>query len=229
MELHLFSTPGEPFLTNILAAARPILAARRNPLVAYLPAAAVERHFVRETKAAFRSLAEVRAIKVESHSPAYIWGVLDRATLLYIPGGNTYLMAARLRASGLIDELKERLHGGLPLVAFSAGAVLCGSDILTSNDENDCGCANFHGLGLTPFSLNVHFPAEEGPARQERIARLEAYAQAHNRPVLALEDEAHLHITVTGTTVVQGGVWKISRNAHPVQMSPEQEFIGQIE
>ena len=70
MLLHLFSTPGEPFLADIIAAARQILAGLHKPLVAYLPAAAEERHFVRETKAAFRGIAEVRAIKPEIHSAA---------------------------------------------------------------------------------------------------------------------------------------------------------------
>lgn len=128
--------------------ARRILEGQPNPWVAYLPAAAVERHFVRETKAAFRGLAEVRAIRAETHSRAYTRRILDAASLLYIPGGNTYLQAQRLHAAGLMAELRQRLQAGLPLLAFSAGAVLCGPDILTRNDENDCEGGSGEGISV---------------------------------------------------------------------------------
>jgi len=208
MLLHLFSIPGEPFLADIAAAARQILAGLHRPLVAYLPAAAEERHFVRETKAAFQGIAEVRAIKPEIHSAAQMRSVLDRADLLYIPGGNTYLAAKRLHTTGLMDDLRKRIMGGLPLVAFSAGTVLCGIDILTSNDTNDCGCTNFAGFGLVPVNFNVHYPSTEGEESRKRDARLQAYAMEHNRLMLALEDGANILVKDGNVKVVQGTVWK---------------------
>lgn len=213
MQLHLLSTPGEPFLADILAAARQILDGCSKPVIAYLPVAAVERHFVRETKAAFRGLAEVRAIKPEIHSAVQIRSVLDRATLLYIPGGNTYLATKRLQATGLMSDLRERILDGLPLVAFSAGAVLCGMDILTSNDLNECGCINFAGLGLVPFNINVHYPSDEGEERRMRDNRLNTYAAEHARCVLALEDGAYVLIEDGSVKVVRGSVWKLDGQA----------------
>jgi dipeptidase E len=209
MQLHLFSSPGEPFLADILAVTRQVLAGLVDPLVAYLPVAAEDRHFVRETKAAFRGLAEVRAIKPEIHSPASMRSVLIRAGLVYIPGGNTYLAALRLRRSGLTDELRQRIRAGLPLVGFSAGTVLCGADILTTNDANLCGCADFSGLGLVPYNFNVHYPSLEGEERRARDARLQAYAADHQRAVLALEDGAYVRVVNEHIEVVTGPVWKI--------------------
>lgn len=208
MQLHLFSTPGEPFLADILAAAWQILAGRPEPLVAYLPAAAEDRHYVRETKNAFRGLAEVRAVKPEVHPVAHIRLVLNRAALLYIPGGNTYLAAYRLHTAGLMDELRRRILDGLPLVAFSAGTVLCGADILTSNDLDKYGCTNLSGLGLAPYNFNVHYPVVDGEERQARDARLHAYAASHQRAVLALEDGAHVRVAQDQVEVVKGPVWK---------------------
>lgn len=209
VQIHLFSGPGEPFLADILAAARQILEGRNEPVIAYLPVAAVERHFVRETKAAFHGLAEVRAIKPEIHSAVHIRSVLDHATLLYIPGGNTYLAARRLHITGLMNDVRDRLLNGLPLVAFSAGAVLCGVDILTSNDINECGCTNFTGLGLVPFNINVHYPPDEGEERRMRDNRLNTYATEHARCVLALEDGAYVLIEDGSVKVVRGSVWKL--------------------
>ena len=213
MILHLFSTPGEPFLADILSAVRTILSGLQNPLVAYLPAAATDRHFVRETKNAFRELAEVRAIKPEIHPVATMRRVLERADLLYIPGGNTYLAAHRLHTAGLMSMLRQRILDGLPLVAFSAGTVLCGADILTSNDANDCGCTDFGGLDLLPYNFNVHYPAVDGEERQARDARLYRYTAEHARSVLALEDGAYMrgaYMRSSGeqVEVVRGLVWK---------------------
>jgi dipeptidase E len=208
MKLLLLSYPGEPFLTDILFAAREMLVGVEVPQVAYLPATAQDRHFVRETKHAFRGLAEVRAIKPEIHSTTAMQRVLDRASLLYIPGGNTYLAAQRLHAAGWMDELRQRIQDGLPLVAFSAGTVLCGVDILTTNDANECACATFNGLGLLPYNLNVHYPPTDGEERLARDARLHAYAVSHPHSVLALEDGAVVRVTSDRVEIVRGIVWK---------------------
>jgi len=209
VHLYLFSSPGEPFLDDILAAARQVLADLREPLVAYLPAAAEEHHYVRETRAVFRGLAEVRAIKPEIHTSAHMRAVLKRADLLYIPGGNTYLAAHRLHTARLMSDLRQRILSGLPLVAFSAGTVLCGADILTSNDANPFGCTNFTGFGLVPVNFNVHYPSVDGEERQARDARLHAYAAEHHRAVLALEDGAYVRVVDERVEVIRGPVWRL--------------------
>jgi dipeptidase E len=207
MQLHLFSTPGEPFLQDVLNTARELLAEKNNPLVLYLPAAAVERHFIRETQAAFRGMARVIGIKIESASPSRFQEALAQADLLFIPGGNSFLMAHRLHVAGVVSDLRERILAGLPLVAFSAGTVLCGPDVLTSNDDNDCGCTNFDGLGVVPFNFNVHVPTGSGPEREERQARLQAFSRQHRRSVLALEDGAYVRVLDRQVDIVRGNAW----------------------
>ena len=138
--------------------------------------------------------------------------MLDRAALLYLPGGNTYLAAKRLHAAGLVDDLRERILGGLPLVAFSAGTVLCGVDILTSNDPNDCGCSDFAGFELLPVNFNVHYPPAEGEERQERAARLRAYALEQHRSVLALEDGAYILVEGGSVKAIRGLVYRFDRH-----------------
>jgi dipeptidase E len=212
MQLHLFSHPGEPFLYNILEAARLLLEYQDDPLVVYLPAANVHRHFVRETKDEFRGLARVSAIKPEVHQLEYIKDVLDQAALLYIPGGNTYLLAQRLHTIGLVEHLHQRIIDGLPLVAFSAGIVICGVDILTTNDMNCCGCTHFSGLNLLPYNINVHYPPEHETLRDERDARIQEYHVFHDTTVLALQDDAYLRVTNQGIELVSGTAWKLEKN-----------------
>ncbi len=247
MQIHLFSTAGEQGIEYILAAARSILAGKRKPVIAYLPAASEEGSYLRETQAAFRGLAKVKVIDVTKQPFDHILATLDRADLLYIPGGNTYLLAQRLHAvrtssrhskdekADLIPELRRRLLAGLPLVCFSAGSVLCGPDILTTNDFNDCGCTAFEGLDLLPFNLNVHFPSVPGEARQEREERLQALLTSYSpRNVLALEDGAYLRIADDAIRVMQGNIWFISpgqpavllRPATPRPSTPADEAAG---
>jgi len=52
--------------------------------------------------------------------------------------------AAR-KSSGAVPE--EESKNGLPAVAFSAGVVVCGPNVLTSNDLNPVPTMHFDGLG----------------------------------------------------------------------------------
>jgi peptidase E len=209
MQCYLYSSPPEPFPAAFAELVRRLVEEHPNPLVAYLPAGNIRRHFVRELKGFLRGVAEVGTIKPEVHSLSRVLAILDRAAMLFIPGGNTYLMAHRLHQLGLVSELRQRVLSGLPLVAFSAGTVLCGQDILTTNDINCCDCTQFDGLKLSPFCFNVHYPVSHVEAQQERDERLEEYLAFHDTPILALEDGAYLHLTEDELRV-DGNVWQFS-------------------
>jgi dipeptidase E len=210
MELHLFSGFDAADQADILAAVRNTLKGAARPEIAYLPAGSIHRHFVRETKAFFRGLAKVTALKPEVHSRTACAAALKRANLLLIPGGNTYLMAHRLHTAGWLGLLRERLLAGLPLIAFSAGVVLCGQDILTTNDINCCGCTTFAGLGLVPYNFNPHYPPAGAPERLSRDERLAEYQVFHERMILALEDGAYVQVTDGAYTVRRGRVNEIT-------------------
>ncbi len=62
MQLHLFSTPGEPLLHDVVQACRTIVGAHRARVVAYLPAAAMGPLWMDYTVEAFRDVAGVRLI-----------------------------------------------------------------------------------------------------------------------------------------------------------------------
>lgn len=231
MNLYLLSSPGVTFLSDVLSAARELTAGQQKPVVAYLPAGLLTMSYLLETKTAFESIAQVISINLETDSLEEIQSALERATLLYIPGGNTYLAAYRLHARGasemgaiyprrasktrlhtrgVSELLRERLQAGLPLVAFSAGAVLCGQDVLTSGDLNACGCVTFAGLGLAAFDFSVHFPTDTA-GQDERDVWLRDYHAFHETPILAMEDGAALRVTGQGAQVLRGNVWKLAK------------------
>jgi peptidase E len=206
MNLHLFSSPGKDDIRYILDASHACLEGRDDPMVAYLPAASLSGTWQEFTEKAFRGLARVKTIDTESMTLPEMEAILRNAALVYIPGGNTYLLNHRLHISRLMEYLRKKVTAGLPVVAFSAGTVLCGPNILTSKDMNMVGTPHFSGLNLVPFNFSVHYPEDE----IERLSKddwLSDYHVFHDNPVILLADGAHLKVEGKKTILIQGDAW----------------------
>jgi peptidase E len=206
MNLHLFSTPGKDDIRYILEASRPYLEGKDDPVVAYLPAASLSGTWQEFTENAFHGLAHIKTINTELMTLPEMEAVLRNAALVYIPGGNTYLLNHRLHISKLIEYLRRKVTAGLPVVAFSAGTVLCGPNILTSKDMNMVGTAYFAGLNGTPFNFSVHYPQDE----VECLSKddwLSDYHVFHENPVILMADGAHIQVEGKKMTLVRGDAW----------------------
>jgi peptidase E len=219
MDLHLFSTPGKDDLRYILAASRPYLEGRDDPRVAYLPAAALSDRWQAYTENAFRGLARVETLRTELDTLAEMEAVLRRAALLYIPGGNTFLLSHRLQLGKLMDSLRKKVVGGLPVVAFSAGTVLCGPNILTSRDMNLVGTGQFAGLNLCPFDFCVHYPLD-GSGQAVLDDWLREYHVFHDNPLLMLSDGAYIQVAGKTTRLVRGEAWLLRKGSEKEKLAP---------
>lgn len=219
MNLHLFCLPGLRDIGYILDSARPYLAAQAEPVVAYLPAAAVDDNWLDYTRKAFAGLAKVDYIDAEVMTVAEFAAVLDRAGAIYVSGGNTFLLTHRLHRSGFYPLLRQKTLDGLPLIGFSAGTTLCGPNILTSNDLNLCATTHFEGLNLTPYNFSVHYPADE-TLRDAWDEWLQQYHVYFSNSILALEDDAYLRIDDTGAVLVRGGGWLLAKGQARRQIQP---------
>jgi dipeptidase E len=206
MNLHLFSTPGKDDIRSILDASRPYLEGRDDPVVAYLPAASLSGTWQEFTEKAFHGLAHVKTINTEIMTLPEMEMILRNAALAYIPGGNTFLLNHRLHISKIMDYLRKKVTAGLPVVAFSAGTVLCGPNILTSKDMNMVETPYFGGLNVVPFNFSVHYPEDE-VARLSKDDWLSDYHVFHDNPVILLADGAYLQVEGKKTTLVRGEAW----------------------
>ncbi len=204
LDLHLLSLPGEhESLDWAIEASTPYLDGKHDPCVAFLPLASLyAEKEVQQAEKAFRGLARLETINAETMDLPQMEAVLRRASLAYIPGGNTFLLNHRLHISRLFPYLQKKLEAGLPLVAFSAGTVLCGPNILTSNDLNMVPTPHFNGLNLTPCNFNVHY--EEDVRRDDWLSE---YRVFHDNPVILMEDSAYITIRGKLTTLVRGEAW----------------------
>lgn len=212
MHIHLFSTPGENDNRYIIEASRPYLEGKDDPIVAYLPLASLyAERWMELNETSFRGLARLETINAELMTQREIEDVLRRATLVYVPGGNTFLLNHRLHLSGVTPYLRKKVQSGLPFVGFSAGAILCGPNILTANDMNTVETSHFGGLNLVPFNFFAHYADGYGQSIHDEW--LGDYHFFHDNPVIMLSDGAHVKVDGKKTSLVRGDAWILRKGA----------------
>lgn len=213
MQLHLFSSPGEDDIRYIVEASRPYLEQKDDPIVAYMPLASLyAERWMEFHEKAFRGLAQLETINAELMDPREIENVLRRAALVYVPGGNTFLLNHRLHASGVMPYLRKKIHSGLPFVGFSAGTILCGPNILTAKDLNTVGTPHFESLNLIPFNFLVHYDSDGYGQSAVHDQWLADYHFFHDHPVIMLCDGAYVKVDGKKTTLVRGDAWILRKD-----------------
>ncbi len=213
IKLHLLSTPGDRDIRWVLEACRPHLAHKSEPVVAFLPQAWLNvHHWLDYTVRSFEKLARIELIDTERMDLPAMEEIIRRAHVVYISGGNTFLLNHRLHVSGLMPYLRRKVQAGLPVVGFSAGMILCGPNILTASDLNAVETTHFDGLSATPFNFFAHYaPASYGPS--EHDAWLSDYHSFQDNPVIMLRDGAYVRVDGKKTTLVRGEAWILRRGA----------------
>jgi peptidase E len=219
LNLHLFSSPGDRDISYIVDASRPFLEGRDEPLVAYLPMARLSEDRLGFPEKYFKNLAHVATLNTETMTLPELENILRRAHVLFIPGGNTFLLAHRLHVSHLIPYLHKKLLAGLPLVAFSAGSILCGPNILTARDMNMLETTHFSGLNLLPFNLHVHYIDDI-----QRDDWLSDFHVFQPNPVILISDGAYVRVENKKTSLVRGDVWILRKGQEKEKLIPGQEI-----
>jgi dipeptidase E len=210
----LFSSVGFPPLRPLIDAVRGWIPQGSGRTVAYIPAASTASTYISLTAAAFEGIAAVEVVGVDAEWAPDARDVerVRTADLLYVSGGNTYLLARRLHRSGLDEVVRERVLAGVPLLTFSAGTVLCGPTIVSTNDWNVVESSRFEGLGILPFHVNVHYPIG-AEARAQRADRILHFLDLRREPLVALEDDAWLAIAGGAVVPRCGRAWLFTPDA----------------
>jgi len=213
INLHLLSTPGDRDIRWVLEACRPSLEDKDDATVAFLPQAWLNvHHWLDYTVRSFTGLAQVELIDTERMDLPAMEAVIRRAQVVYISGGNTFLLNHRLHISGLMPYLRKKVQAGLPVVGFSAGMILCGQNILTSSDMNSVETGHFDGLKASPFNFVAHYTADDyGQSMQDEW--LSEYHSFHDNPVIMLSDGAYVKVEGKKTTLVRGDSWILRRDS----------------
>lgn len=201
MRLLLISNSGRPFLEHCKSAIVDFLGRERR--LAFVTAANLHDEALYFDRAR-TALAPLDVLHLRWNSDPL--ATLEGAEALFVGGGNTYALLARLRHAALLEPIRARVRAGLPYLGASAGANVAGLTVLTTNDWNVIGLDAFDALGLVPFNINPHF-LEVDPAmapfsetREERIAE---YHRVWDTPVVGIEEGAWLEIEA-GLATVRG-------------------------
>ena len=220
--LHLFSTPGKNDIDDIVDACRSYLESKEDPLVAYLPLATLyAERWLELTEDAFKGLAQLRSVNTELMTQKAIENIIREASLVYIPGGNTFLLNHRLHASGVMPFLQKKVQAGLPLVGFSAGAILCGPNILTSKDLNAVGTSFFKGLNALPFNISPHYPLD-GHGQSINDEWLSDYYFFQDNPIIMMCDDAYVKCDGRKTTLVRGEAYILRKDQEKERLTEGQ-------
>lgn len=212
VDLHLFSDPGDD-IRDVIEASRPYLEDKDDPIVAYMPLASLyAEKWLEDNERAFKGLARLEVVNAELMTQKEIEDILRRASLVYIPGGNTFLLNHRLHVSGIVPFLKKKIQSGLPLVGFSAGTVICGPNILTSRDMNTVETRNFDGLDVSLFNFFPHY-AKDAYGQSVQDEWLADYHFFHDNPVVMLSDGAYVKVDGKKTTLVRGEAWILRKDS----------------
>lgn len=224
--LHLLSTPGDRDIRWVLEACRPHLAGKSDPLVAFLPQASLNvNQWLDYTVRSFEKLARLELIDTEQMDLPAMEAVLRRAHVVYISGGNTFLLNHRLHVSGLMPYLRKKVQAGLPVVGFSAGMILCGPNILTAKDLNAVETTHFGGLNASPFNFFAHYiPATYGISEHDDW--LSDYHTFHDNPVVMLSDGAYVKVDGKKTTLARGEAWILRRGMEKERLEPGKIIKG---
>jgi peptidase E len=210
--LHLFSSPGKDDIRYIIEASRPYLEGKPDATVAYLPLASLFAERWQEyIEDSFKGLARLETINAETMSLPAMEDIIRRAALVYIPGGNTFLLNHRLHVSRLMIFLSKKVQAGLPVLAYSAGAILCGPNILTAHDMNTVETPHFEGLNATPFNFSPHYPPDNY-GQSVKDEWLADYHFFHDNPVVMMSDGAYVKVDGRKTTLVRGEAWILRKD-----------------
>ena len=213
MQLHLFSTPGENDLRYVIEASRPYLQDKDDPIVAYLPLATLyAEKWLGVNESAFKGLAQIKEVNAELMTQKEIEDIIRESALVYITGGNTFLLNHRLHISGVMPYLKKKIQNGLPVIGVSAGMILCGPNILTSKDMNTVETSHFDGLNLVTFNFFAHY-ADDRYGQSVHDDWLGDYHFFHDNPVILLSDSAYVRVDGKKTTLVRGDAWILRKGA----------------
>jgi dipeptidase E len=222
IKLHLLSTPGDRDIRWVVEACRPYLAGKSDPTVAFLPQAWLNvDHWLDYTVRSFERLASVELIDTEQMDLPAIEEIVRRAHVVYISGGNTFLLNHRLHVSGLMPYLRKKVQAGLPVVGFSAGMIVCGPNILTANDLNAVETTHFSGLHASPFNFFAHYI----PEMAMHDDWLSDYHTFHDNPVIMLSDGAYVKVDGKKTSLVRGEGWILRKGVEKEKLEQEKVII----
>lgn len=157
----------------------------------------------------------------ESGDPA---GAVRAAEVVFVGGGNTFVLLRELYERDLLKLLRDRVREGMSYMGSSAGSNLAGLTIGTTNDMPVVMPPSLDALGLLPFNINPHYLDPDPSSThmgETRETRIREFHHFNSQPVLGLREGAMLRVREDRAEVLgQGGGRLFRAGAESEEVSP---------
>lgn len=135
---------------------------------------------------------------------------LPEIDVLYVAGGNTFVLLDDLRRTGQDRVLAERVRAGLPYIGLSAGSLITGPSVEPASLMDDPGEApgltDLTGLALIPETVLPHADGRLPPYPPQLIAdTLDRYGRDHH--LIPIADDQAVRVGDEGRRVVSSPWW----------------------
>ena len=203
-------------------------AVRRIVFVPYAGVTVTADDYTMRVRAALGAIGyDVRSV----HEAADPVAALRDAEGIAVGGGNTFHLLRRLLDTGLLAALRERARAGVPYLGWSAGSVVAGPTIRTTNDMPIVEVPSFDALALVPFQINAHYtdahpPGFRGETRAERLAEFLVANPA--LPVVGLPEGTGLRVHGTRVTLFGDEPARLFRSGRDVALVRAGEPLDEL-
>lgn len=217
------STWNEGYLTHCEEAVRELFAGVSR--IAFVPWALADWNgYTQKARERFAQM-EIEVTGVHEGNAVQI---LSSADGVFVGGGNTFRLLARMYEEGVVDLIRQRVcDGELRYMGSSAGTNVATVSIRTTNDMPIVQPPTFTALRLVPFNINPHYQDPDpdskhmGETREERILQ---FHEENDTPVLGLREGAWLRVEGDVATL-QGAVRSrlFRRGRPPLELAPPRD------
>lgn len=211
-EGHLVLVGGGPTPADVFSRAL-ALSGGRSAIVAVLPQTFPTDTIVDAAVTMWRTFHPREVVKVSRTDPEAARDALERATLIWMPGGFQGLLMRTIRETPTADIIRARFRAGATIGGASAGAAAMSrtmiADETTPDGDGIDGPATTEGLGLWPEAVvSPHF------TERRRLGPLMAIVQDHPTLFGVGIDEGTAVIVFQGQLEVLGRGSVIVVDAH---------------
>jgi dipeptidase E len=158
--------------------------------------------------------------------------LITNAQAIYFTGGNTFNLIKNIYDNDVLSIVKEKINQGIPVIGVSAGTVMHGPTIKTTNDMPVVYPSSFESLNTVPFQINAHYnnivtPGFHGETRDMRLKEFLQYNRTlHNNSslpnfVIGLMEGTAIHISGNSGELVGFG----TRPAAHLQLDSKDNLV----
>jgi dipeptidase E len=142
--------------------------------------------------------------------------LITNAQALYFTGGNTFQLIKSIYDNEVLEIVQGKIKRGTPVIGVSAGTVIHGPTMKTTNDMPVAYPKSFDSLNTVPFQINAHYnnmttPGFHGETRDDRIQNFLEFNRSlygehsTSNMVFGLKEGTAIHISGTQGELVGFG------------------------